>query len=112
MKSFLHTNKLVAGTAGDTDAWAVQLYGEAATVRVNVTYVTGSVTLAIIIGATPATDKMTEIVKDNVQVTRMTFTAAGTDQKIIHGLTPGTFIAVSVVAGTGVFTWNVVTSHT
>ena len=111
MRSFNFTNKLVAGTSGDTDNWAVKLYGEAATVSVAVTAVTGSVTLAIYVAPVPVLASFKEIVKDNVQVTRMTFTGAGTDQKIIHGLTPGTFIAVGVAAGTGTFTWGVVTSN-
>lgn len=72
---------------------------------------TGATDLILFIANGAGTDytKHSEITVDGVNVTRFTAQLAGTQNIHLNGLTPGTFISLQTVSGTGTAVMNFIT---
>jgi hypothetical protein len=77
---------------------------------ITVTY-TGATDLILYIANGPGLDytKHSEITVDGVNVTRFTAQSAGIQQISLNGLTPGTFISLQTVSGTGTAVMDFIT---
>ena len=109
--SLYYTNLVKLGTDATIDAWAKQLYGSRATLQFTFAADASSLITCVKLANKPLAAKFTEITVDSVNVTRLTTTGAAVKTIALCDLTPGTFIAVDVISGTGTFTWEFVNTQ-